>query len=533
MSVKAFRWALVASLGLLSVPAGANCVVGYQITSISQQEVSYLYTPGVDPATSENQLSITSAFDAAFWALGSGNPVVGAGNDSGALEPYLTTPGTPADWIFTYPGYPPYIFGNWAQSPAVDGCIISAPGPYCTVVLLEDRVDSIGYYALLSDLGDANIAFDFIQPDGGHIVLAEIPPAPVVAQAPVDASTVRVTLEAPQTSDGDYLGCGDEHVGYRIYRQTVARGDAPPSSPLIADGDWVPSGDVVAAGEGAEIDIDCSSGGDVFLASQLIFDSGYSTKHVSTGVRVSCAGCAGTDSDGDGFCADDPMLPDCDDTDAAVFPGAPQLCDGRNNDCDAADWPLVPAAEIDSDEDLLAPCQGDCDDTSPEVSAAADERCNALDDDCDGVVDDRNGFLDLDDDGIAGACDNCPFDFNPDQSDICNATSLPDADGDGEVDATDACPDTPDGAAVDSAGCSLAEFCGRVSLGSFVDQLICVFSDWRNDEPLMPFHDRDCTIGVTFGAMEADPAAVVGPALEVRPVAGFGLGGPAWSCVPN
>lgn len=39
-----------------------------------------------------------------------------------------------------------------------------------------------------------------------------------------------------------------------------------------------------------------------------------------------------TDRDGDGV----PAAADCDDTDAAVYPGAPELCDGRDNDCNSA-----------------------------------------------------------------------------------------------------------------------------------------------------------------------------------------------------
>ncbi|MFT4976357.1 MAG: hypothetical protein ACI8S6_002254, partial [Myxococcota bacterium] len=38
------------------------------------------------------------------------------------------------------------------------------------------------------------------------------------------------------------------------------------------------------------------------------------------------------DNDGDGVIADI----DCDDDDAAVFPGAEELCDGLDNNCDGA-----------------------------------------------------------------------------------------------------------------------------------------------------------------------------------------------------
>ena len=38
------------------------------------------------------------------------------------------------------------------------------------------------------------------------------------------------------------------------------------------------------------------------------------------------------DEDGDGF---SPADGDCDDDDAGVHPGAEEVCDGKNNDCDA------------------------------------------------------------------------------------------------------------------------------------------------------------------------------------------------------
>jgi hypothetical protein len=69
-----------------------------------------------------------------------------------------------------------------------------------------------------------------------------------------------------------------------------------------------------------------------------------------------------------------------------------------------------------------------------------------------------------------------------------------DADGDGEVDATDRCPETPADEAVDEAGCSLGQFCGLFAVTSRADARACKRADWRNDEPLMRLRERDCTI---------------------------------------
>jgi len=53
-----------------------------------------------------------------------------------------------------------------------------------------------------------------------------------------------------------------------------------------------------------------------------------------------------SDDDGDGFTA----LSDCDDSDATVFPGAPEVCDGRDDDCDGV---------VDNDLAPL-PCTASC-----------------------------------------------------------------------------------------------------------------------------------------------------------------------------
>ncbi|MDP2313453.1 MAG: MopE-related protein [Pseudomonadota bacterium] len=106
------------------------------------------------------------------------------------------------------------------------------------------------------------------------------------------------------------------------------------------------------------------------------------------------------DTDGDGFAVD----AECDDTDAAVHPGATELCDGRDEDCDGEidDGVRTPFwADGDGDgygagsESVLA-CAApvghvanatDCDDADAAVHPGAAEVCNGLDDDCDGAGD--------------------------------------------------------------------------------------------------------------------------------------------------
>ncbi|MBU0607830.1 MAG: putative metal-binding motif-containing protein, partial [Armatimonadetes bacterium] len=62
---------------------------------------------------------------------------------------------------------------------------------------------------------------------------------------------------------------------------------------------------------------------------------------------------ASVDADQDGF----NEVVDCDDTDPQTYPGAAELCDGVDNDCDGA----VQGDEVDADGDTYLAC-ADCDD---------------------------------------------------------------------------------------------------------------------------------------------------------------------------
>jgi len=75
-------------------------------------------------------------------------------------------------------------------------------------------------------------------------------------------------------------------------------------------------------------------------------------------LRLGCD-CVDADLDGASSCIE------CDDTRAAVFAGAPQICDGFNNDCGSTSWPLLSGTnEADGDGDGFSVCTGDCNDAS-------------------------------------------------------------------------------------------------------------------------------------------------------------------------
>jgi hypothetical protein len=70
----------------------------------------------------------------------------------------------------------------------------------------------------------------------------------------------------------------------------------------------------------------------------------------------------------------------------------------------------------------------DCNDASASAHPGAVEVCDGIDNDCNGLVDESPSGEDSDADGVHDLCDNCPFVYNPSQSDF---------DHDGEGDACD------------------------------------------------------------------------------------------------
>jgi hypothetical protein len=136
---------------------------------------------------------------------------------------------------------------------------------------------------------------------------------------------------------------------------------------------------------------------------------------------------------------------DCDDNDAAVQPGAAELCDGIDQNCNE----IADDGFDDSDLDGQADCV-DADDDGDGVDDGLDNCLAAYnpdqnDTDADGAGDACDD--DDDGDGAVDAEDNCPFLDNPGQEDV-DGNGVGDAcdsdrDGDGVANDLDNCPDLP------------------------------------------------------------------------------------------
>jgi hypothetical protein len=173
------------------------------------------------------------------------------------------------------------------------------------------------------------------------------------------------------------------------------------------------------------------------------------------------------DADGDGFGSGAsiecgvPTNTDCAPFNNAIYPGATEICNGIDEDCDGtADNGVTLTYYVDADGDnfgagdMMAFCSdpgagysvndADCDDTNNGIYPGATEICNFIDDDCDGITDDGITYLavydDIDGDsygaGLAanycifpGAgyslnntdCNDADMSINPGATEICNA----------------------------------------------------------------------------------------------------------------
>jgi len=143
------------------------------------------------------------------------------------------------------------------------------------------------------------------------------------------------------------------------------------------------------------------------------------------------------DVDGDGALS----CLDCDDADPLNTPGAAEVCDGQDNDCNALDDfgnAGTGGQEIDLDGDGSVGC-ADCDDTNAGNFPGNVEFCDGFDNDCNGTADFDPifGEFDLDSDGILGCADcndNNAANY-PGNAEVCDNQ---DNDCDGIIDENDA-----------------------------------------------------------------------------------------------
>mgnify|MGYP003571918905 FL=1 len=260
-------------------------------------------------STGAGNTTVSPAFEGVFWSAGFGDPTIGLGDDNGAFAP--------SDGWFYYRGYgAPYyfyyaaeIFTTWAALPSIDGCLLNGGGgtETCTCVLLTDQDGADGFYAMVSNR--TNIGSDtFLNQPGndgngnaGPIILQPVPKTFIEGNSWSPATgdielTVNVSGDPGNYNLDPTCNCGP--IGYRVVQQQLTRGSAPPDTRDAAA--WTPVDLVGGAPQpvngnplGASVTVQSLCGlaedKDVYLATQLVFDSGFDATVVSgNSTRIEC-----------------------------------------------------------------------------------------------------------------------------------------------------------------------------------------------------------------------------------------------------
>lgn len=162
------------------------------------------------------------------------------------------------------------------------------------------------------------------------------------------------------------------------------------------------TGETDADGDGILSDMDCDDSNATIGAAGLWYGDADTDGHGNAGIVVTACEAP------DGFLD---TADDCDDLNATVYPGAAEIFDNADNDCDgltddaddnvdaSTGTAFYPDADGDTYGDGTAAqwaCaastgmledNSDCDDTNPAIQPGAAEICDGADNDCEGSVD--------------------------------------------------------------------------------------------------------------------------------------------------
>ncbi len=293
-------------------------------------------------------------------------------------------------------------------------------------------------------------------------------------QGDCDDSKITVSPASQEICDGkdnDCDGSVDEGVTLNYYRDLDGDGYGdpysdsitacePPSQAYVTDNSDCDDNDPNRNPGATEIpnnniDEDCNGldGSDPECGNGIVetgeeCDDGNLTN--GDGCNSSCQDEGDIDDDGDGYTENQG---DCNDSNVSIHPGAFEVFDAADNDCDSAideglidadgDGHAINILPIDSD-DYAYTLGTDCNDADATINPGAAEVFDGIDNNCNVTIDE--GFTDTDGDGYALEVDDCNdavAAINPGIAEVfdgidnnCNGTideGFTDADGDGYV----------------------------------------------------------------------------------------------------
>jgi hypothetical protein len=132
--------------------------------------------------------------------------------------------------------------------------------------------------------------------------------------------------------------------------------------------------------------VSCPAGVETLVVIAVVVTDGTSQTFTAECI-IHVTGCQVLDEDGDGHNSVLSGGDDCDDSDPAVYPGAEEISDGKDNDCNGQIDETATMGQIDDDQDGY-PLSVDCNDRDASVNPFAAELCDdGKDNDCDGFTD--------------------------------------------------------------------------------------------------------------------------------------------------